>query len=41
MKAFIIACVAVIVIAIGGAMVLNHYQEPVTTAFTSSTSVRI
>ena len=41
MKAFIIACAAIVVIAIGGAVALNHYQEPVATAFASPTSVRI
>jgi hypothetical protein len=40
MKAFIVACVAMVVIAVGGAMVLELYQAPVTHAFTT-TGVRI
>jgi hypothetical protein len=40
MRSFIAACIAIIVIAIGGAILLDHYQEPVTAAFTTS-GVRI
>jgi hypothetical protein len=40
MKSFIIACIAITVIAIGGAVVLDHYQKPVEQAF-STTCVRI
>jgi hypothetical protein len=36
MKSFIAACVAVIVIAAAGWFVLQHYQEPVTVAYTTS-----
>jgi len=36
MKSFIIACVAAIVIAIIGGVVLNGYQEPVSEAFATS-----
>jgi Tfp pilus assembly protein PilE len=36
MKTFIIACVAAIVIAIIGGVVLNSYQEPVQKAFATS-----
>jgi hypothetical protein len=36
MKTFIIACVAAIVIAIIGGVVLNSYQEPVSEAFATS-----
>lgn len=41
MKAFVVACVAVVVIAIGAAMVLDRYQEPAGTAFASPSGVRI
>ena len=41
MKAFLVACVAIVVIAVGASMVLNHYQEPVEEAFSSPTGVRI
>lgn len=41
MKSFIIACVAALVIAIGGYFVLSAYQEPVAVAFASPTGVRI
>jgi hypothetical protein len=41
MKAFIIACVAVVVVAVGAALVLDRYQEPVDVAFASSTGVRM
>ena len=41
MKTFVIACVAAIVIAIGGAIVLNVVQMPVSEAYMSSTGVRI
>jgi hypothetical protein len=40
MKAFIIACVAAIVVAVIGGVVLSGYQEPVDEAFTTS-SVRL
>jgi hypothetical protein len=40
MKSFIIACVAAIVIAVIGGLVLNSVQEPVDKAF-SSTGVRL
>jgi ABC-type uncharacterized transport system permease subunit len=41
MKSFIIACVAALVIAICGALVLNAIQEPSSEAYTSASSVRI
>jgi len=41
MKTFLIACVAAIVIAVIGGVVLNSFQEPVDKAFTSSTGVRL
>ncbi|HKS85225.1 MAG TPA: hypothetical protein VJR71_07080 [Pseudolabrys sp.] len=39
MKAFVVACVTAIVIAIIGGVALNSVQEPVTKAFSSSTGV--
>lgn len=41
MKTFVTACIIAIVIAIGGAIVLNLVQEPTSEAFMSSTGVRI
>lgn len=41
MKTFIIACVAAIIIAIIGGVVLSSVQEPVDKAFTSAQSVRL
>ncbi len=41
MKAFIIACLAAIVLAVIGGVVLNSVQEPVDKAFTSDTGVRL
>lgn len=40
MKAFIIACVAAVIIAVIGGVVLNSVQEPVDKAFTT-TAVRL
>jgi hypothetical protein len=40
MKAFIVACIAAAVIAVGAVVVLNDIQKPVETAFTTS-GVRI
>ena len=40
MKAFVIACVAAIIIAVIGGLVLNSIQEPVDKAF-STTGVRL
>jgi hypothetical protein len=36
MKTFIVACVAAIIIAVIGGVVLNSVQEPVDKAFTTS-----
>lgn len=36
MKTFVLACVAAIVIAVVGGVVLNSFQEPVDEAFTTS-----
>ena len=36
MKAFLLACVAAVIIAIIGVVVLNSVQEPVDQAFTTS-----
>jgi hypothetical protein len=41
MRSFLVSCVAAVVIALGAVVVLNHLQEPVSTAFTSPTGVRI
>ena len=41
MKAFIVALVAIAVIAVGAAMTLDRYQEPVDAAFAMPSSVRI
>ena len=41
MKTFLVACVAAIVIAVIGGVVLNSVQEPVDKAFTSPTGVRL
>jgi hypothetical protein len=40
MPSFIIACIAAIVIAVVGAVVLNRVQEPVSVAF-STEAVRL
>ncbi len=40
MRSFIAACVAAVVIAAIGAIVLNHFQEPVAVAFATQ-SVRL
>ena len=40
MKAFLVACVAIVVIAVGAAVVLDIYQKPAEAAFTTS-AVRI
>ena len=41
MSSFISACVVAIVLAVGAALVLNHYNPPADHAFASSTGVRI
>jgi len=40
MKSFIAACIIAIVIAVGGAVVLEGFQEPASEAF-STTSTRV
>jgi hypothetical protein len=40
MRSFIVACIAAIVIAVVGAVALNHVQEPVSVAF-STAGVRL
>jgi hypothetical protein len=40
MKSFLLACAAVVILAVGGWLVLERFQEPVSVAFTSS-GVRI
>jgi hypothetical protein len=41
MRSFLMSCLAIVVIAVGAVVVLNHFQKPVETAFTSPTGVRI
>ena len=41
MRSFLVSCAAIVVIALGAVLVLNHVQKPVETAFTSPTGVRI
>jgi hypothetical protein len=41
MRSFLVSCAAIVVIALGAVLVLNHVQQPVETAFTSPTGVRI
>jgi len=41
MKTFVIACVAAIILAVIGGLVLNSVQEPVDKAFSSGQSVRL
>jgi len=41
MKSFLVACIAIIVIAVGAAFVLDKYQEPADVAFAMPSSVRI
>ncbi|WP_257177694.1 MULTISPECIES: hypothetical protein [Bradyrhizobium] len=40
MKAFLLGCVAAVLIAIAGMMILNRVQEPAAQAF-ATTSVRL
>jgi len=40
MKAFLAACLAIVVIAVGASLVLDRLQKPAETAFTT-TGVRI
>jgi hypothetical protein len=41
MKAFIVACLAIVVVAIGASFVLDRFQEPAQQAYASPTGVRI
>lgn len=41
MKSFIIACVAAVVIAVIGGVVLNGINEPADKAFSSASGVRL
>jgi len=40
MRSFVAACIAAIVLAVAGAVALNHMQEPVSAAF-STVGVRL
>jgi hypothetical protein len=41
MRSFLVSCVAIVVIAVGAAAVLNYVQKPADVAFASPTGVRI
>jgi len=41
MKAFIVACVVAVIVAVIGGLALNSVQEPVDKAFSSGQSVRL
>jgi hypothetical protein len=41
MRSFLMSCLAVVLIAAAAVVVLNQIQQPVETAFTSPTGVRI
>jgi hypothetical protein len=41
MRSFLVSCLAVVLIDIAAVVVLNRVQQPVETAFTSPTGVRI
>jgi hypothetical protein len=41
MKAFIVACLAIVVVAVGASLVLDRFQEPAQQAYASPTGVRI
>jgi hypothetical protein len=41
MKAFILACAAAIIIALGAALILDMLQVPVSEAYNASVSTRI
>ncbi len=41
MQSFLASCIVAVVIAVGAVIVLNKVQEPVESAFTSPTGVRI
>ena len=41
MKAFLLACLAIVVIAVGALYVLDSYQKSAESAFASPTGVRI
>lgn len=36
MRSFVLACLAAAVVAIGAAVILEHYQRPASVAFTST-----
>ena len=41
MRSFVMSCLAIVVIAVGAAVILNQLQKPAESAFTSPTGVRI
>ena len=40
MRTFVVACIAVIIVAIGAAVVLEKYQQPAEHAFASPSGAR-
>jgi hypothetical protein len=41
MQSFLAACVIAVVVAVGAALVLNHYNKQAEQAYTSPTSARV
>jgi hypothetical protein len=41
MKVFLISCAVAIIVAVGAVYVLDAYQRPATSAFASSSGVRL
>jgi hypothetical protein len=41
MQSFLAACVIAVVVALGAALILNHYNKPADEAYASPTSVRL
>jgi hypothetical protein len=41
MQSFLAACVVAIVVAVGAAVVLNHYNAPAEQAYSSATGARL
>ena len=41
MRSFLVSCAAIVAIALGAVVVLNQVQQPVGSAFSSPTGVRI
>jgi hypothetical protein len=41
MQSFLAACVIAVVVALGAALVLDHYNKPAEQGYTSPTSARV